>query len=132
MDIIALIKRNYRENYQLCKPLPENKYEKASSFLPAELYNVLKISNGIDETMVISDTGKKIIIGRIIYSFDEIIKETSWYLSENDSEGIVFAGNGAGGCFILKPNGKVFINEFFDEGEEYYADSLSDFFGKAF
>ncbi|MDE5556683.1 MAG: hypothetical protein K2J32_03145 [Ruminococcus sp.] len=76
------------------------------------------------------DTMKIEVIDRIIYSLDEIKSQTNCYSNEYGSDGVVFAGNGAGGFFILKPNGKIYIYEYFDLCEEYYADSLSDYFNK--
>ena len=47
-----------------------------------------------------------------------------------DGTGIVFAGNGAGGFYILKDDGKIYLFEYFDIGEELYAESLAEYFKK--
>lgn len=76
------------------------------------------------------NTGNNMVIDRIIYSLAEIESQTNCYLEEYGNEGVIFAGNGAGGFFILKPNGKIFLYEYFDLDEEYYADNLTDYFKK--
>lgn len=132
MNIIKLIQQKYGDSCQLCSPLDKKQYSEARKILPVELLEILEISNGINELMTHPNTnnGKPFIIGRIIYSFDEIKSETDNYLDEYGGEGVVFASNGAGGSFILKPDGKIYIVEYFDECEEFYAKSLSDYFYK--
>lgn len=130
MDIINLIQQKYGDSCQLCSPLNKRQYEKAKKTLPDELLEILKISNGINEIMTDPNTRRVEVIDRIVYSFAEIKAQTDCYLDEYGEEGIVFAGNGSGGFFILKPNGKIYLYEYFDLGEEYYADSLSDYFNK--
>ncbi len=130
MDIINLIQQKYGASCQLRSPLNKRQYNKAKTFLPRELLEILKVSNGINEIMTNPDTMKIEVIDRIIYSLDEIKSQTNCYSNEYGSDGVVFAGNGAGGFFILKPNGKIYIYEYFDLCEEYYADSLSDYFNK--
>lgn len=132
MNIIKFIQQRYGDSCQLCSPLDNKQYNEARKILPVELLEILEISNGINELMTLPDTndGKPFIIGRILYSFDEIKSETYNYLDEYGGEGVVFAGNGAGGIFILKPDGTINIVEYFDEGEEFYAKSLSDYFNK--
>ncbi|MDE6665460.1 MAG: hypothetical protein K2K14_04625, partial [Ruminococcus sp.] len=76
------------------------------------------------------NTRKIEVIDRIIYSLAEIKSQTNCYLDEYGGEGVVFAGNGAGGFFVLKPDGKIYIYEYYDLSEEYYAESLSDYFNK--
>lgn len=132
MDIINLIQQKYGDSCQLCSPLNKNQYKNAKKILPVELLEILVISNGINELMTHpnANNGKPFVIDRILYSFDEIKSETNNYLNECGGEGVVFAGNGAGGFFILKPDGKIHIVEYFDEGEEFYAESLKDYFNK--
>lgn len=130
LDIIKLIQQIYGDSCQLRSPLNKRQYEKARKILPVELLEILKISNGINETMPNPNTGNNMVIDRIIYSLAEIESQTNCYLEEYGNEGVIFAGNGAGGFFILKPNGKIFLYEYFDLDEEYYADNLTDYFKK--
>ncbi len=128
MELVNLIQQKYGESCQLRSPLTKKQCDKAKKFLPDELFEVLKISNGIDEVMINPNTNKVEVIDRIIYSLAEMKTETNCYLGEYGSEGVVFAGNGAGGFFVLKPDGRVFLYEYYDLGEEYYADSLWEYF----
>ncbi|MDE6833092.1 MAG: hypothetical protein K2J39_02420 [Ruminococcus sp.] len=130
MDIINLIQKKYGDSCQLRSPLNKRQYNKAKNILPHELLEILKISNGINEIMINPNTMKIEVIDRIIYSLAEVKSQTNCYSDEYGGEGVVFAGNGAGGFFILKPNGKIYIYEYFDLCEEYYAESLSDYFSK--
>ena len=114
LDIIKLIQQIYGDSCKLRSPLNKRQYEKARKMLPVELLEILKISNGINEIMPNPNTGNTIVIDRIIYSLAEIKSQTDCYLGEYGNEGVVFAGNGAGGFFILKPNGKIFLYEYFD------------------
>ncbi len=128
MELVNLIQQKYGESCQLRSPLTKKQCDKAKKFLPDELFEVLKISNGIDEVMINPNTNKVEVIDRIIYSLAEMKTETNCYLGEYGSEEVVFAGNGAGGFFVLKPDGRVFLYEYYDLGEEFYADSLWEYF----
>lgn len=128
MEIVNLIQQKYRETCQLCSPLTKKQCDKAHKFLPNELFEILKISNGINEVMINPNTKKVEVIDRIIYSWAEMKRQTACYLSEYGNEGVVFAGNGAGGFFVLKPDGRVFLYEYYDLGEEFYADGLWEYF----
>lgn len=130
MDIIKLIQKKYGNSCQLRSPLNKRQYDTAKKILPYELLEILKVSNGINEIMTNPYTRKIEVIDRIIYSLAEIKSQASYYSDEYGGEGVVFAGNGAGGFFILKPDGKIYIHEYFDLNEEYYAESLSDYFNK--
>lgn len=130
LDIINLIQKKYGNSCQLRSPLNKRQYNKAKNILPSELLEILKVSNGINEIMINPNTMKIEVIDNIIYSLSEIKSQTNYYSSEYGGNGIVFAGNGAGGFFILKPDGKIYIHEYFDLSEEYYAESLSDYFNK--
>lgn len=130
MDIINLIKQKYGNSCQLRSPLNKRQYNTAKKLIPAELLEILKVSNGINEIMINPNTKKTEVIGEIIYSLAEIKSQTDCYSGEYGGKGFVFAGNGAGGFFILKPDGKIHIYEYFDLNEEYYADSLYDYFNR--
>lgn len=130
MNIVKLIQQKYGESCQLRSPLTKRQYQKAHKFLPAELLDILKISNGINEVMINPNTGKTEVIDRIVYTLAEIKSQTDCYSGEIGTEGVVFAGNGAGGYFILKPDGKIYVYEYYDWGEEIYAESLWDYFNK--
>ena len=47
------------------------------------------------------------------------------------SDGFVFAEDGTGDFFILKSNGSVYIYKYFELNEEFYAESLTDYFRNA-
>ena len=130
MNVIDLIQQRYGDSCQLRSPLNKRQYEKAKKKIPNELLEILKISNGINEVMMNPNTGKMMVIGRIMYSFAEIRTQTDCYLGEYGDEGVVFAGNGAGGYFVLKPDGKIYLYEYYDLSEKYYAESLLDYFSK--
>lgn len=74
--------------------------------------------------------GKAETIWFIIDPLSRIIDQTSFYHNEYGNDGIVFAGNGAGGFYILKYDGKIYLFEYFDIGEELYAESLAEYFKK--
>lgn len=128
MDIIGLIQQKYDGCCQLCEPLSEEMRTEAEDILPKELLEILKISNGIKETMRLPDTGEVEAIESIIYSLEEIRSETEFYMSEYGGEGVVFAGDGAGGVYIMKPSGQIYHHEYSDLPEEHCADSLWDYF----
>lgn len=132
MSIIKLIQQKYGDSCQLCSPLDKKQYNKARKILPAELLEILEISNGIEKLVIFPDVnnGKPFVMDNIVYSFDEIKSETDAFFDLHGDEGTVFAGNGAGGFFVLKPDGTVYLYEYFDEGGEYYAASLFDYFAE--
>ena len=127
--MVGLIQKKYGESCRLRSPITKEQYAKAKKLLPDELVDILRISNGIDETMVNPHTGEIEVIDRIIYSFAEMKGQTNCYRSEYGGEGFVFAGDGAGGFFVLKPDGRIFLYEYHDLNEEPYAESLAAFFG---
>ena len=49
MDIIELIKEKYGDTCRMHSPLTKSQYSKAKKYLPKELLDILKVSNGIDE-----------------------------------------------------------------------------------
>ena len=126
MDIINLIQKKYGDSCQLRSPLNKRQYNKAKNILPCELLEILKVSNGINEIMINPDTMKIKVIDRIIYSLAEIRQQTSGYFL---GEGFIFYGNRKVD-FVLKPNGKIYTYDYFTLSEEYYAESLSDYFNK--
>ena len=128
MDIIDAIRKKYGGNIRLCPPLDDERYEQAKKILPKELAELLHISDGILETMPYPKTGEIMDIYYIIDTFENILSETKRYREEHDGEGVVFAGNGAGDSYVLKPDGKIFLMEYIDNDEEFCAESLSAFF----
>ena len=95
--------------------------------LPEELKSLLKQSNGIQETMIHPKTGEEMVIGWIIYSLDEIVKETKYYKDEYGIDGVFFSGDGAGNPFYLL-DGKVYEFDPIDNESELKADSLEEFY----
>lgn len=95
MDIIELIRELYGDFCVFCPPLDESRYNEAKMLVPEELFEILKISNGIKETMELPNREERIVIGLIIYPFDDIRSQTERYINEYSGEGVVFVGNGA-------------------------------------
>jgi hypothetical protein len=67
------------------------------------------------------------VIGWIIYSLDEIVKETKYYKDEYGIDGVVFSSDGAGNPFYLL-DGKVYEFDPIDNESELKADSLEEFY----
>ena len=124
--VIELISEMYKGSISLRKPL--NIGDISNCYIPEELLNLLKQSNGITETMVNPETGRLEEISWIIYSYDEIIKWTNFYKDTYSIEGIVFSDNGADEFYYIKPNGKIYSHDAICEEETYVADSLQSFF----
>ena len=130
MNIIELIEQKYGNTCRLRSPLTKNQCEKAKKYLPRELFNILRVSNGIDEIMINPNNGKTEVIDSIIYSLAEIKAQTNSYQGEIGTDGFVFAGDGAGNFFVLKSDGRIFLYEYYDFSETFYANSLWEFFDK--
>ena len=94
------------------------------------MFNILRVSNGIDEIMINPNNGKTEVIDSIIYSLAEIKEQTNSYLGEIGTDGFVFAGDGAGNFFVLKSDGRIFLYEYYDFSETFYANSLLEYFDK--
>lgn len=130
MDTIKLIQQIYGERCRLNAPLDKTLLAEADTILPNELFEILKVSDGIDESMEHPKTGKPMLIGKIIYPFSEIKSQTKVYADTFGGDGTVFSSNGAGGYFIIKENGKVYLREYPDEDEELYADDIRGYLKK--
>lgn len=130
--IIAHIRQLYGDACRLCPPLEQTAYEQAGIALPEELLALLRESNGILELMpeLTANDGGPLVSGWVVYPLDEIRSNTAYYANAYGGAGTVFAGNGAGGYFLLMPDGTVWLKEFFDEDAERYAESLTAFFGR--
>lgn len=130
--VIELIQQKYGDLCQLCPPLDGSKYHIAERILPVELYELLKISNGVLELMSYpkENAGKPFVISRIIYSFDEMCSESRSFNELYGMEGLVIAGNGAGGYYIMNDDGTIYLYEYVGEDGEYYADNIRDYIFK--
>ena len=125
MDIIKKIRKLYQGNILLHPPyLGENTEE-----IPEKLLSILRISNGISETIVHPKSGEKIVIEWIIYPHEMMVSDTAFYRTEYQVEGIVFSGDGAGNPYLLKSNGTVTQFDGIDGTETEKAHSLEDFWG---
>ena len=129
-QIINLIQQKFGDSCQFCSPLEETQYDYAKRILPIDLFEILTISNGIKELMThpYANNGTLFVIDSIIYSFDEILSETETFSELFSIEGIVFAGNGAGGFYIIKPDETIYLYEFVGEEGEYCAENLKEYF----
>ena len=128
LDLIELIKEKYGDTCKMHSPLTKTQYNKAKKYLPKELSDILKVSNGIDYIEIIS--GKTEVIKPIIYSLAHIKEQTNAFLSECGNDGFVFSENGTGDFYVLKSNGTIYVYKYFDLKEEFYAKSVSDYFNK--
>ncbi len=124
-----MIKEKYGDTCRMHSPLTKSQYSKAKKYLPKELLDILKVSNGIDEIEIIN--GKAEEIKPIIYSLAHIKEQTNAFLSECGNDGFVFAENGTGDFYVLKTNGAIYVYKYFDLKEELYAESLADYFSNA-
>lgn len=128
--IIAQIQKRYGVLCQLCPPLKERDCADAEKNLPAELAAVLKISNGVLELTMQSDMygGKPFVSGVILYSYEAMLAETEDFAEMYHEEGTAFAGDGAGGCFVRKPDGTVWLYAYPCEKGEFAAESVTAYY----
>ena len=103
MDFIQAIDNRYEGSILLNPPYEGERLEG----IPEEIHAILCISNGIMETMLHPETGESLSIGWIIYPYEMIREESSFYREEYGVEGVVFTSDGAGDPYILKPDGRV-------------------------
>lgn len=131
-DIISLIQQKYGELCQLCPPLNEEQYPLAKKMLPATLFEVLKISNGILELMSLQnvDDGKPFAVGFIIDNFEDMCLGSKQFNELFGMEGLAFAGNGAGGFYVMNHDGKIYLYEFVGEDGECFADNIAEYISK--
>ena len=120
--IIDVIKKSYNGMIKLQEPVDCDDYE-----LPEELKMLLEQSNGIQETMIHPKNGEEIVIGWIVYSLEEIQRETQYYKEEYGINGIVFSGDGAGNPFYIS-DGKIYEFDPIDNESILKADSLEEFY----
>ena len=124
MDYIRKISDMYQGNISLYPPYKEKRPEN----IPEELYNILQVSNGIEETMIEPKTGQKIPIAWIVYPYERMMEETDFYKKEYNIEGMVFADDGTGNPYVLKSDGRVAHYDVIDGEETKEADSLAEFY----
>ena len=120
--IIDAIKDFYDGMIKLQEPADCNNYD-----LPEELKKLLIQTNGIQEIMIHPQTGEEIVIGWIVYSLDEINRETQFYREEYGINGVVFSGDGAGNPYYIS-DGKIFEFDPIDNESILKADSLEEFY----
>ncbi|MBQ9142199.1 MAG: SMI1/KNR4 family protein [Lachnospiraceae bacterium] len=126
--MITLISKKYDGNIILNKGLDVETAELARNHLPAELLHILEQSNGIEEGMVLPDTGKLEPVSWIIYSYEMIVEENEFFQNIYSVEGIVFSDDGAGNPYYIKDDGRIYCFEACDDEEILAADSLEEFF----
>ncbi len=120
--IIDAIKDFYDGMIKLQEPVDCDSYD-----LPKELKALLSQTNGIQETMIHPKTGEEMVIGWIVYSLDEIKKETQFYKEEYGINGVVFSGDGAGNPYYIL-DGKIYEFDPIDNESILKADSLEEFY----
>ncbi len=117
---IGLIKEMYNNRVLLHNPI-----QIADSNMPTEILEILSISNGIEEVITFKD--RKEAIGWILYSYEMIKSDTEFYKAEYGIDGFVFSDDGAGNVYVIKEDGAIYLFNAIDGKEEYYAETLSDF-----
>jgi hypothetical protein len=129
---IELIQEKLGELYRLSPPLEEPQLSLAETMLPNDLLEILKISNGILELMTHPkvDDGQPFVIGSILYSFDDILLESKEFAELYGMDGVVLAGNGAGGYFIIQPDGTVYLYECPGEDGYCYAQNINEYISR--
>ncbi len=125
MDYIERISNRYDGQILLHAPYIGKIYEN----IPQQLYSILRISNGITETMRLSDTNEKIEIGWILYSHEMIMEWTSFYATHYRIKGSIFSDDGADCVYCIKTDGTITCFDSTDNNEIQIADTLWDFFG---
>ena len=110
MDLISMINNKYGGNIMLRPP-----YAGAhDGNIPETLHSMLCHANGIMETMTIPGT--------------MIVEWTAFHTSHYGIEGVVFADDGTGDPYILKPDGSVTCYHVIVSEEDVVANTLCDFF----
>ncbi len=132
-DVISFIQQKFGDSCQLCPPLNEEQYPLAEKMLPNTLFEVLKISNGVLQLMSLPnvDDGNPFPIGFIIDDFDGICLGSKEFNELYGMDGLAFAGNGAGGFYILNPDGKNYLYECVGEDGECYAENIMEYISKS-
>lgn len=131
-DVLEQIQQSCGNLYQLCPPLDAAKYDSAGAMLPAELFEILKISNGVKEMMVLptANNSEPFAVGFIIESFEGMCLESKIFSEIFGKEALVFATNGADGFFIMNPDGSVDLFESGDQDSSRYAENLCGYIRK--
>ncbi len=76
------------------------------------------------------DNGKPFSIGFIIENFDGMCSASKELLELYGIEGLAFAGNGAGGYYVMNPDGKIHLYECVGEDGDFYADNIMEYIFK--
>ena len=132
MILPEMFMQKHKKLYELRPPLDKALYDEAKANLSDELFALLKESNGILLLMEHpkANGGKPFVTGSIIYPFEEMKSHTAVFKELFSEEGFVIAGNGAGGYFVLKNDGKIFLYEYAGEEGSMYAECLTDYLNK--
>lgn len=124
MELLDCISALYGGNVRLFPPYGGRRPEG----LPAALFDLLRRSDGVMETMAHPQTGEVIPVSWIIYPCSMIAEETAFYRETYNAEGTAFSSDGAGNPFLLKSDGTVVRFDAIDGAEVFAACSLSDFY----
>lgn len=124
MDYIGKISERYGGEILLHAPYNGERCDNISK----EIYSILRVSNGISETMRLSGINEKIEIGWVIYSHEMILEWTSFYAANYGIKGIVFSDDGADGVYCMKRDETITYFNRIDNEETQAADTLWDFF----
>ena len=124
MDYISRIRDIYDGNIMLHDPYKGRN----EGNIPEELYALLCISNGLGETMLHPKTGEEMMIAWIVYPYEMIVEQTAFFNANYGIKGVVFADDGAGDPYIIKPDGEITCFNGIDNEETRISDALSTFF----
>lgn len=124
MEYISRIRELYDGNIILHDPYRDSNKDN----IPEALYELLCISNGIGETMRHPGTGEEMMIAWIVYPHEMIAAETRFFVANYGIKGIVFADDGAGDPYLIKPDGTITHFNCIDNQEIKIADTLFDYF----
>ena len=124
MTLIDQIAALYQGNILLHPPYQG----KPDMDLPEEIAAILRVSNGIEETMLHPKTGERISISWVVYPYELLREENIFFQQECGLEGFVFSNNGTGEPYVLKPDGTVVCYDPPSGEETREAGSLAEFY----
>ena len=128
-DILDLISKKYDGNIIVHEGLTIEHAECAREKIPTQLLALFIQSNGIEEVMILPDTGEPEPIAWIVYPYKMILEESIFFQETYGIEGAVFADDGAGSPYYMKNDGRIYYYEPSYEEESFVAESLEEFFG---
>ena len=124
MDYISRMRELYDGNILLHAPYRGSDEDN----VPEALYTLLRFSNGIGETMRHPGTGEEMMIAWIVYPYEMIAEETRFFATNYGIKGVVFADDGTGDPYLIKPDGTITHFHCMDNEEIKITDTLFEYF----